>query len=46
MKHVLVEGIQKIEGITELSSLTSSYSIDNNLSYRGPNEAVPVALES
>ena len=45
-KHAKVEEIQEIEGIAELSSLTSSYLIDHNLSYRDPNEAVLVALES
>ena len=45
-KHVKVEGIQEVEEIAKLSSLTSLYLTDHNLSYRGPNEAVPVALES
>ena len=44
-KHAKVEGIQEVEEIAKLSSLTSSHSNGHNLSYRGPNEAVLVALE-
>ena len=45
-KHAKVEGIQEVEEIAKLSSLTSSHSNGHNLSYRGSNDAVPVALES
>ena len=45
-KHAKVEGIQEVGEIAKLSSLTSSHSNDYNLSYRGPNEVVLVALES
>ena len=45
-KHAKVEGIQEVEEIAKLSSLTSSYSNGHNLSYRDPNDAVLVALES
>ena len=45
-KHAKVEGIQEVEEIAKLSSLTSSHSYSHNLSYKGPNDAVLVALES
>ncbi|RYQ85445.1 hypothetical protein Ahy_B10g105010 isoform A [Arachis hypogaea] len=45
-KHAKVEGIQEVGETAKLSSLTSSHSNDYNFSYRGPNDAVPVALES
>ena len=45
-KHAKVEGIQEVGEITKLSSLTSSHSNGYNFSYRGPNDAVSVALES
>ena len=44
-KHARVEGIQVGE-IAKLSSLTFSHSNGYNFSYRGPNDAVSVALES
>ena len=45
-KHAKVEGIQEVGEIAKLSSLTSSHSNSYNFSYRGPNDAVLVALES
>ena len=45
-KHAKVEGIQEVGEIAKLSTLTSLHSNDYNFSYRGPNDAVPVALES
>ena len=45
-KHAKVEGIQEDEEVAKLSSLTSSHSNDHNLSYRGSNDVVLVALES
>ena len=45
-KHAKVEGIQEVGEIAKLSSLTSSHSNGYNFSYRGPNDAVPVAFES
>ncbi|KAL4276778.1 hypothetical protein AHAS_Ahas20G0241200 [Arachis hypogaea] len=45
-KHAKVEGIQEAGEIAKLSSLTSSHSNGYNFSYRGPNDAVLVALES
>jgi len=45
-KHAKAEGIQEVGEIAKLSSLTSSHSNGYNFSYRGPNDAVPVALES
>ena len=45
-KHAKVEGIQEVGEIAKLSSLTSSHSNGYNFSYRGPNDAVSVALES
>ena len=45
-KHAKVEGIQEVEEIAKLSSLTSSHSNGYNFSYRGPNDAFPIALES
>ena len=45
-KHAKVEGIQEVGEIAKLSSLTSSHSNGYNFSYRGPNDAVLVALES
>ena len=45
-KHAKMEGIQETEGIAKAVSLTSSYSNGHNLSYRGPNDAVQLALES
>ena len=45
-KHAKVEGIQEVGEIAKLSSLTSSHSNGYNFSYRGPNDAVPVVLES
>ena len=45
-KHAKVEGIQEVGEIAKLSSLTSSHSKGYNFSYRGPNDAVLVALES
>ena len=45
-KHAKVEGIQETKGIAKAVSLTSSHSNVYNFSYRGPNDAVPVALES
>ena len=45
-KHAKVEGIQEVGETAKLSSLTSSHSNGYNFSYRGPNDAVPVALES
>ena len=45
-KHAKVEGIQEVGEIAKLSNLTSSHSNGYNFSYRGPNDAVPVALES
>ena len=44
-KHAKVEGIKEIEGTAKLSVLTSFHSNGHNLSYRGPNEVVLVALE-
>jgi len=41
-----VEGIQEVEGTAKLSSLTSSHLNGYNFSYKGPNDAVPVALKS
>ena len=45
-KQVKVEEIQEVEEIAKLSSLTSSHSNGHNLSYKGPNEMVSVALKS
>ena len=45
-KHAKVEGIQEVGEIAKLSSLTSLHSNGYNFSYRGPNDAVSVALES
>ena len=45
-KHAKVEGIQEVGEIAKLSSLTSSHSNGYNFSYRGPNDVVPVVLES
>ena len=45
-KHAKVEGMQEVGEIAKLSSLTFSHSNSYNFSYRGPNDAVPVALES
>ena len=45
-KHAKVEGIQEVGEIAKLSSLTSSHSNGYNFSYRGPTNAVLVALES
>ena len=45
-KHAKVEGIQEVGETAKLSSLTSSHSNSHNSSYRGPNDTVPVALES
>ena len=45
-KHAKVEGIQEVGEIAKLSSLTSSHSNGYNFIYRGPNNAVSVALES
>ena len=44
-KHAKVEGIQEVGETAKLSSLTSSHSNGYNFSYRGPNDAVSVALE-
>ena len=44
-KHAKVEGIQEVGEIAKLSSLTSLHS-GYNFSYRDPNDAVPIALES
>ena len=41
-----VKGIQEVGEIAKLSNLTSLHSNGYNFSYRGPNDAVPVALES
>ncbi|KAL4275430.1 hypothetical protein AHAS_Ahas20G0106400 [Arachis hypogaea] len=45
-KHAKVGGIQEVGEIAKLSSLTSSHSNSYNFSYRDPNDAVLVALES
>ena len=45
-KHVKVEGIQEVGEIAKLSSLTSFHSNGYNFSYRDPNDAVLVVLES
>ena len=45
-KNAKMEGIQEVGEIAKLSSLTSSHSNGYNFSYRCPNDAVPVALES
>ena len=45
-KHAKVEGMQEVGEIAKLSSLTSLYSNGYNFSYRGPNDAVSVVLES
>ena len=45
-KHAKVEGMQEVGKTAKLSSLTSSHSNGYNFSYRDPNDAVPVALES
>ena len=45
-KHAKVEGIQEVERTAKLSSLTSLYLNGCNFCYRGPNDAVLVALES
>ena len=45
-KHAKVEGMQEVGEIAKLSSLTSLHSNGYNFSYRGPNDAVLVALES
>ena len=45
-KHAKIEGIQEVEETAKLSSLTSSHSNGHNLSYKGPNDAVLVGLES
>ena len=45
-KHAKVEGIQEVGELAKLSNLTSSHSNGYNFSYRGPNDAVPVAVES
>ena len=45
-KHGKVEGIQEVGETAKLSSLTSLHSNGYNFSYRGPNDAVPVELES
>ena len=45
-KHAKVEGIQEVGEIAKLSSLTSLHSNGYKFSYRGPNDAVPVVLES
>ena len=45
-KHAKVEGIQEVEEVVKLFNLTSLHSNRYNMSYRGPNDAVPVALES
>ena len=44
-KHAKMEGIQEVGETAKLPSLTSSHSNGYNFSYRGPNDAVPVALE-
>ena len=44
-KHAKVDGIQEVGEIAKLSSLTSLHSNGYNFSYRGPNDAVLVALE-
>ena len=44
-KHAKVEGIQEVEEVVKLSSLTFPHSNGYNFSYRGPNDAVLVALE-
>ena len=45
-KHAKVEGIQEVVETAKLSSLNSSHSNGYSFSYRGPNDTVPVALES
>ena len=45
-KHAKVEGMQEVGEIAKLSNLTSLHSNDYNFSYRGPNDAVLLALES
>ena len=45
-KHAKVDGMQEVRKTAKLSSLTSSHSNGYNFSYRGPNDAVRVALES
>ena len=45
-KHAKVEGIQEVEEIAKLSNLTLSHSNGHKLSYKGPNDAVLVVLES
>ena len=45
-KHAKVKGMQEVGETAKLSSLTSSHSNGYNFSYRGPNDAVPVALKS
>ena len=45
-KHAKVEGMQEVGEIAKLSSLTSLHSNGYNFSYRGPNDAVSVALKS
>ena len=45
-KHAKEEGMQEVGEIAKLSSLTSLHSNGYNFSYRGPNDAAPVGLES
>ena len=45
-KHAKVEGIQEVGESAKLSRLTSFHSNSYNFSYRGPNNANLVALES
>ena len=45
-KHAKEEGMQEVGEIAKLSSLTSLHSSGYNFSYRDPNDAVLVALES
>ncbi|KAL4344074.1 hypothetical protein AHAS_Ahas11G0142000 [Arachis hypogaea] len=45
-KHVKMENSGRNEGIAKAVKPTSSYLIDHNLSYRSPNDAVLVVLES
>ena len=45
-KHAKVEGMQEVGEIAKQPGLTSLHSNGYNFSYRGPNDAVSVALES
>ena len=45
-KHVEMENSWRNKGNAKAVNLTSTHLIGHNLSYRDPNDAVPVGLES